>query len=268
MESLVNTKEALTKLCAFLSAGASDTGKNDVVADLFSPKGVSTAASVEVEVAFLMAPPAHRVPLYFVVPNEVMSGTICVVTPPPQRSFKDKVLALSEEGDDVALRVKRVIDTTKLGAKIVDPVAVRAFSKSYDNFVLYGVVKYPKQLTGEFLGHQKLPVWVAKKGSFEQSLHNATKTVVVARRGQNAVTCRVGHTGLTVEQLEENVKTLVEKLTRHPQGAALGQILHIRVAGTNGEGKRAGLPIYSHVFHFPAVDEDGAPRKKAKTEAS
>lgn len=265
MNSLVNTKEAVEKLCAFLTASSSTAAKTDCIENLFSAPVEERSHSVEVEVAFLTAPTAHRVPLYFVLPHEVMCGTICIVTPPPQRAIKNKVLELAEDCDPVAQRVKRVIDTKKLNAKFVDPVTVRAFAKSYDNFIVYGAHKYPAQLSGEFLGHQNCPVWIAKKGPFENSLHKATKTCVVSRRGNNAVTCRVGHTGMTVEQIEENVKALVEKLTKHPQGSSLDKVLHIRVAGTSSAGKRAGLPIYSHTFAFPAAEP---PVKKTRKEVT
>ena len=65
---------------------------------------------------------------------------------------------LAEEGHALAKQVKRVIDSTKLRAKVSEPVAVRAFAKSYDNFILYGLRKYPVQLTGEFIGHHKVLV--------------------------------------------------------------------------------------------------------------
>ncbi|CCW70109.1 unnamed protein product [Phytomonas sp. Hart1] len=252
MDSLVNVPEALEKLCVFLQSSVRSDISLDTTQLLFAPQKEAKHLSVEVEVAFLSSPPPHRVPLYILLPHKVMRGSICLITPSPQHNFKDKILALSEDGNEIAQSVKRVIDTGKLRTKIVDPVSVRAFAKGYDNFVVYAVKKYPLQLTGEFLGHRRLPVWVSKKGPFVTSLSNATRTAVVSRRGNNSVTCCIGHTGLSVGQIDENIRTFVEKLTKHPQGVALKDVLHIRVAATNAKGVRAGFPIFGQTFTFPS----------------
>ncbi|ORC85504.1 uncharacterized protein TM35_000341160 [Trypanosoma theileri] len=252
------SKEALEKLCGFLSSEGNATKESNSLADLFTTSTQETVRSVEVEVAFLVSPPAHRVPLYFTLPYEVLPGTICVVTPSPQRKYKDKVLQLSEDGNPVAQRVKKVIDTKKLNMKFVDPVAVRALANSFDHFILFGVKKYPRQLTGEFLGHQKPPVWVPQRGGFKSNLLKAVNTVVFQRRGHNAVTCRIGHTGLSLDQLHENLQSFLAQMTSHAQGTIPEDILHIRVAGTNNMGKRAGLPIFVHTFQIPReVPENG-----------
>lgn len=259
--------EAIQKLCSFLNANAggarngshdshydnaNDSEMDEDVSQLFAAPTTFKHSGVDVEIAFLRAPVAHRVPLYFILPHEVNAGSICLITPPPQRMYKNKILALVDEKQDaVAARVARVIDSRKLNAKVSDPVTTRAFVKSFDNFVVYGVRKYPQQLTGEFVGHHRLPVWVARKGSFETTLHHAVKTAVVPRRGQNAVTCHVGHTGLTPTQLADNVAAFVQKFTHHHQAVPMKHILHIRVAGANSQGQRIGLTIFSHVFRFP-----------------
>lgn len=267
MAKLVNVEEAVKKLCEFLesSRSSSTAGKGDGVESLFAPAVSNKSFGVDVEVAFLASPSAHRVPLYVLLPHEVMLGNICLITPTPESAFESKVLSLTDNGDDMAKRVRRVLDTRSLNTKFVDPVAVRAFSKSYDNFVVYGVHKYPRQLTGEFLGHQRIPVWVPKKEKLASALDRATRTAVVPRRGDNAVTCRVGHTGLSTEELVENVAAFVDGLSCHPQGAPLSHILHIRVAGTNADGKRVGLPVYAHTFDFSRVPEP--PSKKVKMES-
>ncbi|CCW63190.1 unnamed protein product [Phytomonas sp. EM1] len=267
MDSLINLHEVVEKLCAFLRSSVQSDSGLDTAQDLFAPRKEAKHLSVEVEVAFLSSPPPHRVPLYILLPHKVMHGTICLITPSPQNKFKDKILSLSEDGHEVAQNVKRVIDAEKLRTKIVDPVSVRAFAKGYDNFVVYAVKKYPPQLTGEFLGHQRLPVWVSKKGPLATSLANSTRTAVVSRRGNNAVTCCIGHTDLSVQQIEENVKTFVEKLTKHPQGAALKNILHIRVAGTNTEGVRVGFPIFGQTFAFTSVRTAKGKRPREETSA-
>ncbi|RNF25763.1 ribosomal protein L1-like protein [Trypanosoma conorhini] len=245
------SKEALTKLCSFLTSDPAPTREKDVLGNLFSASPETEFQSVELEVAFLLSPAAHRVPLYFTLPHEVLPGTICLVTPPPQRKYKDEILRLSEDGSAVAQRVKKVIDTEKLGTKFVDPVTVRALANSFDHFVLIGVKKYPIQLTGEFLGHQKPPVWVPRRGGLRRKLLNAVRTVVFQRRGGSGVTCRFGHTGLSLEQLQDNLQSLLAQMTSHSQAITPQDILHIRVAGTNAEGRRAGLPIFVHSFQIP-----------------
>ncbi|EKG04355.1 hypothetical protein TCSYLVIO_004583 [Trypanosoma cruzi] len=259
------SKEALTKLCSFLAGDKSSKRENDILGDLFSSSTQTHFRSVDVEVTFLLSPVAHRVPLYFTVPHEVLPGTVCLVTPPAQRKYKDKILRLSEEGNSVAQRVKKVIDTKKLSTKFVDPVAVRALANSFEHFILFDVKKYPPQLTGEFLGHQKSPVWVSRRGGLREKLLSAVKTVVFQRRGNSAVTCRIGHTGLLLEQLHENLHSFLAQMTSHAQAATPQDILHIRVAGTNTDGRRAGLPIFSHTFQIPhkmPLDESEGPKTK------
>jgi hypothetical protein len=268
MSFLVNTEEAVKTLVSFLVAEEAKSAPTDDVNDLFAPVRESKCVSIDVQISFLVAPVAHRVPLYFTVPHEILNGSLCLITPAPQRKYKDKVFALSEDGDAVAKRVRRVIDSQKFSAKVVGPVAVRAFAKSYDHFIVYGLHRYPPQLTGEFLEHRRIPVWVNKRGSFTENLHLAVRTVVVPRRGDNAVTCRVGHTGLSVQEIVENITALVEKFVKSPEGAPLKNILHIRVCGTGVHSKQVGLPIYGHVFEFPAAEAPTeAAAKRQKVEA-
>lgn len=269
MSFLVNTDEAVKTLLAFLATDAEKAApKTDDVNELFAPAQESKSVSVDVQVAFLVAPVAHRVPLYFAVPHETSSGSLCLITPPPQRKYKDKVFALSEEGDAVAKRVRRVIDSQKFAAKVSGPVAVRAFAKSYDHFIVYGLHEYPAQLTGEFLEHRRIPVWVNQKGNFAERLHAAVRTVVMPRRGDNAVTCRVGHTGLTAQEIVENIVAFVGKLVTSSKGAPLKNILHIRVSATGSNSKQIGLPIYGHTFTLPkAPKTEEAPAKRQKVEA-
>ncbi|KPA81906.1 hypothetical protein ABB37_04149 [Leptomonas pyrrhocoris] len=267
MSFLVNTEEAVKALLSFVAADEVTTTATDDVNELFAPVRENKCVSVDVQLAFLVAPVAHRVPLYFTVPHETVSGTLCLITPAPQRLYKDKVFALSEDGDAVAKRVRRVIDGQKLSAKVVGPVAVRAFARSYDHFIVYGLHNYPHQLTGEFLEHRRIPVWVSKKGNFMRRLHQAVRTVVVPRRGDNAVTCRVGHTGLSLQEIVENIVAFVEKFVNSPDGAPLRNILHIRVCCTGSHSKQVGLPIYGHTFEFAsAAKSTEAPAKRPKVE--
>ncbi|KAK7202333.1 Ribosomal protein L1p/L10e family [Novymonas esmeraldas] len=269
MSFLVRTEEAVKALLAFVAADTAKPAASTDVSDLFAPVRESHAVPIDIQIAFLAAPPAHRVPLYFPVPHEIVSGTLCIITPPPQRKYKDMVYALSEDGDAVAKRVRRVIDSKKLTAKVADPVAVRAFAKSYDHFIVYGVSTYPRQLTGEFLEHRKVPVWVSGRGKFADKLHKAVRTVVVTRRGDNQVTCRVGHTGMPAQEIIENIAAFLDKFVQHPDAAPLRNILHVRVAATGTNSRRVGLPIFGHTFHFTAAPAEPAeaPAKRSKVEA-
>ncbi|KAL7697230.1 Ribosomal protein L1p/L10e family [Lotmaria passim] len=268
MSFLVKTEEAVRTLVDFLAADAGKSAPSDDVNELFAPASENKCVPVDLQLAFLVAPAAHRVPLYFTVPHETVSGSLCLITPAPQRKFKDKVFALSEDGDAVAKRVRRVIDSQKLAAKVVGPVAVRAFAKSYDHFIVYGLHKYPPQLTGEFLEHRRIPVWVSHKGSFAEKLHTAVRTVVVPRRGDNAVTCRIGHTGLSVQEIVENITSFVDQFVQCAEGAPLKNILHIRVCCTGSQSKQVGLPIFGHTFDFSNVEKSKkTPAKRQKVEA-
>lgn len=265
-------EDAVEKLCQFLLKSFDEQPVGDVVHELFSSSRKKKSVNVEVEVAFFVSPRVHRVPLYFTVPHNFSHGSICLIVPPPQHSFKDKLQHLIENGrheeNDVASSVTRVIDTKKINEKASTPVSQRAFANSFDNFVLYGVRKYPTQLSGEFFGHRKHPVWVAKKHNLSEALNIASRTVVVPRRGQNAVTCRVGHTGLSAKQIAENVISFVNQLTKHSQGTPLEHILHIRVTGTSAEKKRVSLPIFSHSFKVSRSGNSEQPLgKKQKIEA-
>ncbi|GET93804.1 hypothetical protein, conserved [Leishmania tarentolae] len=268
MSFCVRTEEAVSRLVSFIASETAAQISSNNVDDLFAPVRESNNVPVDIQISFLTAPLAHRVPLYFVVPHETVSGSLCLITPAPQRKYKDLVFALSEDGDAVAKRVRRVIDSKKLAAKVAGPVAVRAFAKSYDHFIVYGLTQYPRQLTGEFLEHRKVPVWVNSKGKFPEKLRKAVHTVVVTRRGDNQVTCRVGHTGLSTQEIVENIVAFLDKFVKHPDAVPLKNILHIRVAATGTNSKRIGLPIFGHVFHFKPVTESAeALPKRRKVEA-
>lgn len=261
-------EEAVEKLCSFLSKSVEERPVGDAVDELFSASRKKKVVNVELEVAFFVSPRVHRVPLYFTVPNTFLHGSICLIVPPPQHSFKEKLQTLIESGSSkessVASMVTRVIDTKKINEKATTPVSQRAFACSYDNFVLYGVRKYPTQLSGEFFHHRKHPLWIAKKYSLGEALDIGTRTVVVPRRGQNAVTCRVGHTGLSAREITENILSFVSQLTEHSQGVLLDHILHIRVTGTSAGKKRIALPIFSHSFKVAHSENVGLPPAKRR----
>lgn len=264
------TRSAVEKLCSFLTSEAhsTDDGAKEGAENLFALPSQSAAhIGLDVEISFITSPLAHRVPLYFKVPHEFMTGSICLITPPPQRTFKNQIQDLIENGDHIAGNVRRVIDTKKLSAKVNDAVTNRAFINSYDNFVVYATRQYPKQLCGEFFGRRKRAVWISKKQKLQNALHDASKTVVVPRRGQNAITCCIGHTGLNINEIVENIDSFITQFTKHPQAVSVNRILHISISGTSKKGRRVGLPIFAHQFDF-SKDEETHPSKKLKTELS
>lgn len=260
--------EAATKLLSFVgqSSGTTAAAPSTSALSLFAAPTAATATPIDLEVAFVLAPVPHRVPLFFTLPHEVNDGSICVVTKPPQRKYKDLITKAQEEGNPVAMRVKKVIDSSKLEKKFQDPVAMRALAKSFDHFVTYKLSRYPKLLTGEFLHHQSLPVW-ASNDQFVPALEGATRTAVVPRRGFDSVTVRVGHVGLTAAQIAENVESLVGQLLASADGCTVDAVLQIRLAGKNAAGKRAALPLYSHDFSksHPGVMRDETDDDAAKS---
>lgn len=267
MDQLVAVEEAVEKLLVYLSTNTEKEASNaNDVQSLFSPKKNKKCVNIEVEVAFRVSPQVHRVPLYFSVNHTFTLGSICLITAPPQRSIKNKIQALVENGDMTAARVKRVIDTKKLSEKVNTPVECRAFAGSYDNFVLYGVRKYPRQLCGEFFGHHKNPIWIPKKHKLSEALDIAMRTVVAVRRGQSTMTCRVGHTGLSVEENSTNIRSFIDQFVKHSQGSPMDHILFIRVAGTDSNDKRITLPIFAHTFRSIRTSsaENTPPAKKAR----
>jgi hypothetical protein len=244
-------EEAVSKLLKFVaesSVSGSDESTRTALSLFAPPSTAGQVRPIDAEVSFVTALRPHRVPLFVTLPHEVLNGSICVVTKPPQRTFKDLVIkAQEEEGNPVAQRIRKVIDVTKLDAKFKDPVALRALANSFDHFFVYKVARYPKALVGEFLHHQHTPVW-APKGPFLESMNLATRTAVVPRRGFDNVTVRIGHSGLSSQQLVENLKHFIQEMFNHPDGLTPQGLLQIRVAATNSENKRAALPVWSHDY--------------------
>jgi hypothetical protein len=266
---------ALAALLKFQTAASCAPAPTSTLSLFASPMEGKRPASVDVEVSFRIAPAVHRVPLFFRLPHQVLNGTICLVTPSPQRKYKDTILAATADQDKIATQVRKTMDTIKLKAKFTDVVSLRALSKSFDHFVCYNLNKYPKQLTGEFLNHQSIPVWIPKApGGVLQALKTAVNTVVVPRRGHSNVTCTVGSIELTALQLKENILTFLKLLTGHEQGSPMENILTVRVAGANKDGKRATLTVYCHNFvkNLPAppaahAEETEEPKKKKRRQA-
>lgn len=242
-------EEAITKLLKFVSDSKKEEEPTNSTLSLFSaPPSAGQVRSVDLDISFVTALRPHRVPLFITLPHEVHSGSICVVTKPPQRTFKDLVIkAQEEDANPVAQRIRKVIDVKKLDAKFKDPVSLRALANSFDHFFVYKAPQYPKALAGEFLHHQHTPVW-APKGTFMDSMLKATRTVVIPRRGYDNVTVSIGHTGLTSHQLLDNYKHLLQELLNHPDGTAPQGMLQIRVAATDAKGRRAALPVWVHDY--------------------
>lgn len=268
------TEEAISKLLKFVVDSTPAEAASQSTLSLFAqPTTAAQVKSIDLDISFVTAPRPHRVPLFVTLPHEVHSGSICVVTKPPQRTFKDLVIkAQEDEANPVAQRIRKVIDVKKLDAKFKDPVALRALANSFDHFFVYKAPQYPKLLAGEFLHHQHTPVW-APKGSFIDSMAAATRTVVITRRGFDNVTVSIGHTGLTTQQLVENYNALLQELLQNADGVPAEGILQIRVAATDAKGRRAALPIWVHDYDLshpgvlaPRAPSAATPAKAAREE--
>ena len=234
--------EAVSKLIPFMAPAAEEAPESTL--SLFSAKKSSTTAAarpIDIEFAFLTAPDPHRVPLYIELPHEVYSGSVCVVTPAPQRKFKEAIAKFTDSA--AAARVEKVIDVKKLAASFNEPVACRALARTYDAFfVHFGVKKFPAQLSGEWVGHQRSPVWMnSKKGGLMPSLEAALRTAVMPRRGFPSVTVRVGHTGLSEKQLVENIITAIAAVDS-------STVLTVKVCGCDAKGRKAGLTVHCHDY--------------------
>ena len=262
---------AISALLKFQCAKSSVPTSASTLSLFGAPPDSKRASSVDVEVSFRVAPSVHRVPLFLQLPNQVLNGTVCLITPSPQRKYKDVIMAATAEQDKVASQVRKTMDTIKLKAKFSDVVSLRALAKSFDHFVCYNLRKYPKQLTGEFLNHQTIPVWTPKDTGVLQAVKSALNTAVVPRRGHSNITCAVGSTDLTAAQLKENITTFLKYLTTHSQGSSVDDILTVRIGGANKEGKRATLTVYCHNFVKELVPQSAAPeaeepkKKKRRT---
>lgn len=232
--------EACEKLLAFLTAS---TVTVDTTASLFgAQKSSSDIRSVDVEVTFLKAPETHRVPISIMLPNEVHHGSICLVTPAPQDKYK--AVIEKAESSPVAERVKKVIDVKSLSAQYSDAVTCRALTRSYEVFIVHNKInKFPAQLTGEFVGHHHAPIWMPQSPNLIHGIELSLRTAVMPRRGFVSSTVTIGHTGLSLIQLAENVLAFQEYIT---QGSAT--VMTLRLSGTDSKGRRAQLPFFSHNY--------------------
>ena len=249
-----------------------DAAEKSAAALLFGdPSDEKRVQYISVDIAFLRAIQPHRAPLFFTLPHALYDNAdICVVTPAPQRKFKDLIQA----ADPPMPEVKKIVDVKKLAAKHSEPVARRALATSFDVFfVHHDITQYPKLLTGEFLTHQT-PVWMPKAASFTQSIEKSKATVVVPRRGYSNVTVRIAHSGMTPEAIQQNVASLMEQLAPFLT-SGLDDILSINLVGPTASGHRVALPIYARDFAStlpkvavsaveakPSADEP--PKKKAR----
>mmetsp|Transcript_41255 Transcript_41255/g.127397 ORF Transcript_41255/g.127397 Transcript_41255/m.127397 type:complete len:262 (-) Transcript_41255:41-826(-) len=209
---------------------------------------------VSIEIAFLRAPEPNRVPLFFDLPHEVHgSSTICLITPAPQRQFKEEL-----EGSQSEHAVAKVVDVDKLQAKYSNPVARRALAKAFGAFFIHSSLKeFPKLLTGEFLTRHT-PIWMdSKKGDLASRVARAKCRVACPRRGFDNVSIGIGHAGMSCEQLEENVQVCIDQLTSKLDNG-WSDILSVRLAVSNGDGQRIALPVFAHFFA-------GLPTEEAST---
>lgn len=200
---------------------------------------------VQVNLAFTVAPQPHRVPLFFTLPHALHDlSDICLVTPPPQRKYKDILLK------QPVANVKKVIDVSHLKAKFSDPVALRALANSFDVFFVHSrVTHYPKLLTGEFLTHST-PVWMSRDsthGDLIKEISDTMRTVVCPRRGQGNVTVTLGHSRMAEGDIIDNIHSFINQLLPHLDGQ-WKDIHCVRIAAFNRNNSRVQLPVYAHNY--------------------
>lgn len=199
---------------------------------------------INCDLTFLLTPRPHRVPLLFTLPHSIHEeSSICVVTPAPQRKFKDIMLAL----DPPMTNVKKIIDYKKLEAKFSEPVALRGLAKAFDAFFVHGDLQhFPKLLTGEFLTH-RTPVWMPKAKTFPESIRLAASTVVVPRRGASFISVPIGHSQMTPVHILENFYSLLDQLVQWLSND-WRDLQQVSLSITTRGGKLASLPVYAHDF--------------------
>lgn len=241
-------EQAARALSAFTAASSTSAQPETSVLSLFEAPA-QTKRPIIVEISFLKAPTPNRVPMYFKLPHEIVeSRNICLITPAPQRKYKDQ---LADEGIETS--VAKVIDVVKLQAKFSNPVARRALAKSFEAFFVHSdVSEFPDILTGEFLTWQT-PVWMDPASKSLDTKIKATRCMaVVPRRGFDNVSVVVGNSGQSVDEIVSNTESLCKQLGEACEGANC--ILSIRLAASNTRGQRVALPFFAHRFAADADD--------------
>ena len=204
------------------------------------------ACWVYIDVSFVLAPPPNRVPFTFTLPHPLYDGCdVCVVTPAPQKRFKDELAA----DNNPLTRTPKIIDVAKLEAKFSNPVALRTLAKSFDVFFVHGGVQhFPVLMTGELLKFST-PVMMDRDDghSFTEQLNRTRFRVTFPRRGFSHATVAIGQTNMSPEQLTSNAGSLLKQLVDRLPGQH-SSILAIRISSTSTSKQRATLPIYAHDF--------------------
>jgi ribosomal protein L1 len=197
---------------------------------------------IQIEVSFLRAPKPSRVPMLFKLPHEVLSSNnICLITPEPQRKYKDQLTA---EGADGV--VTKVMDVVKLQGKFANPIARRSLAKSFDAFFVHSDLEaFPSLLTGEFLTWQT-PVWMDHDAKSLAGKVAATRRMaVMPRRGFDYASVTIGHTGLNENEILDNFKSFADQLKSADDSM---RVLGLRLAVVNSKKRRIALPVYAHQF--------------------
>eukprot|EP01134_Creolimax_fragrantissima_P007660 CFRG7660T1 len=178
---------------------------------------------------------------------------ICLITKDPQREFKDMIT------EQKVPNVAKVIGVTKLRTKHKAHEAKRLLCDSYDLFMADERVlpMLPKLIGKTFFAKKKtpIPVNLTKKNIVKEITQARDSTQLYLGLG-NCCSIRVGHTGMTGEQIVANVKSAVDAAVSHvPAGWKNIKSVNLR---TNTS---IALPLYSSLLSQPSVEpKDNEPK--------
>jgi ribosomal protein L1 len=259
-------QEAFKALLAFVQKSTVNTVPEEgTSAALFGAARASTPHWVFVDLSYIRPPEPHRVPIRTALPHPFLDAaeSICVVTPPPQRQYKDELIASGKQPDNV----RKIIDVKKLDAKFSDPVAKRALSRNFDCFMVdHHIRNYPSVLQGEFCGNHT-PILLKRNTPLPEAIEEGLRTAVLVRRGDQTASVCVGHKNMKPAELAANAHALLDDIVQWLEGG--WEAIHsVRLSNSAKGCRRIGLPVYSHNFIESQPELSGAVAKKGKPAGS